>query len=763
MTTKYFNVKQGITTGNITLDAASGNISNANWVIANYYSGNGSSLSGIAGANVTGTVANANYAAYAGNVTVASQPNITSLGTLTSLVVGNSTANVTVTVGGANGTLTSTGNITAPYFIGNVVGNISGNIVVPGTNTSVLFNNDGNAGASSNFTFNKDTNVATINGNLITNNANLGNAATANYFIGNLWGTANAAVVANTVVDAAQPNITSVGTLTSLAVTGNASAGNLSTGGSLTVTGNASANNLSTTNLITAGNGLQVTTGSLSVLAGNLDVTGNINVTGNLNYSNVTDLVVGDPLIYIGANNTGDIYDLGIVGSYNEGTYQHTGIARNAADNYWTFFDGVVAEPTTVIDWANATYPTVKMGNLITTANANIGGNLVLTGTATAGNVYANSGTIGASLLTGTLTTAAQPNITSVGTLSSLSVSGNVTAGNLIGVFANGTSNVAIPSVNGNVNISSSGNANVVVVTGTGVNVAGTLNATSIVATSTVDFSTTSNVALGAVANVSITGGSAGYLLSTDGAGDLSWIAPPSTSGITNGTSNISIPTVNGNVNTSVGGTANVLVVTSTGANIAGTLNATGNANVGNIGATNGVFTNVSGNGSGLSSITGANVTGTVANATHASTANTVTDAAQPNITSVGTLTSVAVTGNATVGNIVLNGGIQSNRTNVSVSTSATVIDQFAPTTYRTAKYVISASSVDGYQSVETLLIHDGTSSYITVYGSICSNASVDIVEISSNLDGVSGNIRVYATSANATATVNLVATYLKT
>ena len=297
-----------------------------------------------------------------------------------------------------------------------------------------------------------------------------------------------------------------------------------------------------------------------------------------------------------------------------------------------------------------------------------------------------------------------------------------------------------------------SGNANV-----------GNLGATSIVATGAVDFSTTSNVALGAVANISITGGSAGYLLSTDGTGELSWIAPPSTQSITNGSSNVSIPSSGGNVNTSVGGTANVLVVTATGANITGTLNATGNANVGNIGATNGVFTNVSGNGASLTNINGANVTGTVANATHATTANTVVDAAQPNITSVGTLTSVAVTGNATVGNVVLNGGIQSNRANVSVSTTATVIDQFAPATYRTAKYVISASSVDGYQSVETLLIHDGTTSYITVYGSICSNASVDIVEISSNLDGVSGNIRVYATSANATATVNLVATYLKT
>lgn len=714
MTTKYFNVKQGITTGNITLDAASGNITNGNWVIANYYSGNGSSLSGIAGANVTGTVANANYAAYAGNVVNASQPNITSLGTLTSLVVGNSTANVTITAAGGNGTLTSTGNITAPYFIGNVVGNISGNIVVPGTNTSVLFNNDGNAGASSDFTFNYITKVATINGNLITNNANLGNAATANYFIGNLWGTANAAVVANTVVDNAQPNITSVGTLTNLDVAGNAIVG------------------------------------------------GNLIVNGNTTYVNIQTLQVQDPIIELGGGPNGAPL------TTNDGK------DRGSLLHYYT-----TAPVDAFMGWDNsngefAFGSDVSIANEIVTFNSLgnvrasyfIGNGSQLTGVAA---TTATSATTA-----GTVTTNAQPNITSVGTLSSLDVTGNVTASNFIGALANGTSNVAIPAVNGNVNISSAGNANVVVVTGTGVNVAGTLNATgnanvgnlgatSIVATGTVDFSTTSNVALGAVANISITGGSAGYLLSTDGTGELSWIAPPSTQSITNGSSNVSIPTSGGNVNTSVGGTANVLVVTATGANIAGTLNATGNANVGNIGATNGVFTNVSGNGAALTNINGANVTGTVANATHATTANTVTDAAQPNITSVGTLTSVAVTGNATVGNVVLNGGIQSNRANVSVSTTATVIDQFAPATYRTAKYVISASSVDGYQSVETLLIHDGTTSYITVYGSICSNASVDIVEISSNLDGVSGNIRVYATSANATATVNLVATYLKT
>ena len=54
----------------------------------------------------------------------------------------------------------------------------------------------------------------------------------------------------------------------------------------------------------------------------------------------------------------------------------------------------------------------------------------------------------------------------------------------------------------------------------------------------------------------------------------------------------------------------------------------------------------------GLTSIPGANVTGTVANATYATTAGTVTTATQPNITSVGTLISATVSANVTTGGI---------------------------------------------------------------------------------------------------------------
>jgi hypothetical protein len=75
-------------------------------------------------------------------------------------------------------------------------------------------------------------------------------------------------------------------------------------------------------------------------------------------------------------------------------------------------------------------------GTVTTAAQPNITSvgtltSLAVTGNITSGNVYANSGTIGAGSLTGTLTTASQPNITSVGTLSSLSVTANISAGNL--------------------------------------------------------------------------------------------------------------------------------------------------------------------------------------------------------------------------------------------------------------------------------------------------------------------------------------------
>jgi hypothetical protein len=106
-------------------------------------------------------------------------------------------------------------------------------------------------------------------------------------------------------------------------------------------------------------------------------------------------------------------------------------------------------------------------------------------------------------------------------------------------------------------------------------------------------------------------------------------ISALSANSITSGTSNVRVTSSGGNVTTSVGGTANVLVVTSTGANIAGTLNATGNITGGNI-------------------LGGANVNAT----THTGTTVNVSGAITGGSLSVST-------GNITGGNLLLSGAIE--------------------------------------------------------------------------------------------------------
>jgi hypothetical protein len=127
--------------------------------------------------------------------------------------------------------------------------------------------------------------------------------------------------------------------------------------------------------------------------------------------------------------------------------------------------------------------------------------------------------------------------------------------------ITNGNSNVNIPAANGNVNISAVGNANILIVTGTGANINGTLRVTG-----NLDF-TGAKANLSSNGNIIITGGSSGYVLSTDGAGNLSWVAQSAggVASISNGTSNINIATSGGNITMGVGGTAGVVTVTTTG------------------------------------------------------------------------------------------------------------------------------------------------------------------------------------------------------
>ena len=63
------------------------------------------------------------------------------------------------------------GDIYGATFYGNFAGAISGGLTVPGWTTQVLFNTNGNADASQNFTFNASTNVLKVDNGSITANA----------------------------------------------------------------------------------------------------------------------------------------------------------------------------------------------------------------------------------------------------------------------------------------------------------------------------------------------------------------------------------------------------------------------------------------------------------------------------------------------------------------------------------------------------------------------------------------------------------------
>jgi hypothetical protein len=75
-------------------------------------------------------------------------------------------------------------------------------------------------------------------------------------------------------------------------------------------------------------------------------------------------LVVEDPLIYIGEGNDANLVDLGLVSSFNDGTYQHSGLVRDASDGKWKLFKGVTDEPTTTVNFAQGSLDALAVGSL---------------------------------------------------------------------------------------------------------------------------------------------------------------------------------------------------------------------------------------------------------------------------------------------------------------------------------------------------------------------------------------------------------------
>ena len=100
------------------------------------------------------------------------------------------------------------------------------------------------------------------------------------------------------------------------------------------------------------------------VNATNLTVSGNLTVNGTSTTVNSTSVSIDDPMIYLGENNQSNALDLGVVAAFNDGTYQHSGLVRDASDGKWKLFSGVTAEPTTTVDFTTYTKDALEIGAL---------------------------------------------------------------------------------------------------------------------------------------------------------------------------------------------------------------------------------------------------------------------------------------------------------------------------------------------------------------------------------------------------------------
>lgn len=99
-----------------------------------------------------------------------------------------------------------------------------------------------------------------------------------------------------------------------------------------------------------------------TVYVDDLEIAGSLTFSGTATEINQTDLTISDPLIYLADGNTANINDLGFVANYNDGTYKHTGLARDASSNKWKLFDGVTDEPTNTVNFSQGSLDALAVG-----------------------------------------------------------------------------------------------------------------------------------------------------------------------------------------------------------------------------------------------------------------------------------------------------------------------------------------------------------------------------------------------------------------
>ena len=102
---------------------------------------------------------------------------------------------------------------------------------------------------------------------------------------------------------------------------------------------------------------------------------------------------------------------------------------------------------------------------------------------------------------------------------------------------------------------------------------------------------------------------------------------------------------------------------------------------------------------------------------------------------------------------------IIANVGNTAVNTTTAIIDNFSPTLYRTAKYLISAENYSSnyFQSAEALVVHNGTTANVVTYGVI--STSTQLFTLSANI--YNSMVSLWATTSTNGNNLKVSATYI--
>ena len=365
--------------------------------------------------------------------------------------------------------------------------------------------------------------------------------------------------------------------------------------------------------------------GNLNV-GGDITCVGDFTVNGTFTTTGTDSLAVTDPFIFLAENNPGDTYDSGVVSQYFDGANtRYTGYFRDITDAKYKLFTNLLTQPTTTVDTTDPSFKLTDLvlSNLSATGNVTgtyfIGNGAALTGiSTTSSNIFnsntsvsipAANGNINAVVNSTQIANIWSGGISVVGAVAAsttISATGNVTGGNVnTGGLISATGNITSAGNITGGNVLGGANVNATLHSGTTVSVTGNITGGNVIggsiqttglmsATGDVygnNVIATSNIqaTLNVSASGNVTGGNilTGGIVSATGnvtgsyfIGNGSALTGISSNKIFNGTSEANIGTSGGNANISIGGTANVAVFSTLGANVTGWIGATGNLGV---------------------------------------------------------------------------------------------------------------------------------------------------------------------------------------